>query len=202
MESIQAFLTSSIVVIWYFGCTLIIFDFLIGLPALMQQTARKCNTQSMQIDMESAKLRSSETLYQGLNSILTRPFTNEDEVTIQYLGIVGADIEDFESITDARKFLDENAPWTIETDAAPAKQLASNADSNISVQSATEKEEKLTCAQVQAEFAKLGWRFEKYRCGHNRYRVNVDGLHHRFKTLQDALDWLNLSRRLIRVVVR
>jgi hypothetical protein len=43
------------------------------------------------------------------------PASKSDEATIEYLEMAGCDIDDFEAIADARQFLDENAPWTIET---------------------------------------------------------------------------------------
>jgi hypothetical protein len=189
MESIQSFLTSSIVVIWYFASTLIIFEFLMGLPPLMQQASHKCNAQPIQTDMKSSKLTSPEKLHQGLNGISTRPFTNEDETTIQYLEMVGADVEDFTTIAQAREFLDANAPWTIER--VPVQTPAAHAEV-----------EKLTFEQVRTEFATLNWILQKHRTGHYRYRVLVNGLYQKFKTLQDALDWLNLSRRLIQVAAK
>lgn len=199
-ELVQSILTSSIVVIWYFASTLIIFDFLTGLPAFMQQAYVKCTNESIQaVDQEQSM---QDTFVEGLNSISTRPVSSVDEATIEYLTMVGADIEDFETVAQARQFLDVNAPWTMEIVPARTEQSTSDADNKAPVQSTTGQEEKLTCVQVQAEFAKLGYFFEKYRTGHNRYRVKVNGLYHRFKTLQDALEWLDVSKRLIQVAAK
>lgn len=189
MESAQSILTWAIYAIWYAFSTLIIFDFLIGLPALMQQAAMKNTTSETQatqaVDQKQSK-------HSTLNSTSTRAISNADEATIEYLQMVGADLKDFDSIQEARQFLDEHAPWTIENSSTQTQQLIIN----------TEAQEKLTCVQVQAEFAKLGWAFQKHRTGHFRYRVNVEGLIHKFKTLQDALDWLDVSKRLIQVAAR
>lgn len=197
MELAQSILTSAIYVIWYGFSTIFIFDFLIGLPALMQQAALKCRIESIQaVDQEQSV---SENPSQELNSTSISPISNADEATLQYLEMVGADTNDFETIAQARQFLDEHAPWTIEIVPAQSGQLVSNTGSSISAQPITEPQEKLTCVQVKTEFAKLGWVFEKYRTGHYRYRVKVNGIYQRFQTLQDALDWLEVSRRLIRV---
>lgn len=203
MESTQAFLTSTIIVIWYAFSTLIIFDFLIGLPALMQQASQKCNTELIQAGVDGNQQSSSETPCQGLNQTSIAPISSIDEATIQYLEIVGANVDDFGSIAQARKFLDENAAWTIET--LPISSKASAPEiikKDTQPQPAQEQESKLSFEQVRSEFAVLGWILQKHRTGHNRYRVNINGLHHRFKTLQDALDWLNVSRRLIQVATR
>lgn len=203
-ELAQSILTNAIYVIWYAFSTLLILDFLVGIPAFMRRVEMKKfastpprNTTvptctGLIINGKEVKIQLPYT--QEINSESIIPRSNIDEATVEYLQMVGADIEDFETIAQAPEFLNDNAAWTIETETSLAqpKQLLVE----------TEVQDKLTCQQVQAEFAKLGWKFEKYRTGHNRYRVNIDGLCHRFKTLNDALDWLNVSKRLIQVAAK
>jgi ribonuclease BN (tRNA processing enzyme) len=188
---LQTILTSIIVGIWYFGAALVIFDFLYGIPSLMQEVAMQQRTQQTLV-VQPQPLSTTKTV-RKVSELANISESNFEEATLQYLEMVGGNIEDFESIAQARAFLDEHAPWTIEVAPKQLKQQASNTEP------IPEQQERLTYVQVKAEFAKLGWKFEKYRTGHNRYRVNVNGLFHRFKTLSDALDWLNVSKRLLQV---
>jgi hypothetical protein len=170
MESAQTFLTYLFNIVWYGFFTLFIFDFLIGLPAFMREAELK-KSKERAVMQTSVKTDSSKLPDTQITSI-----SNSDEATMQYLEMTGCDIEDFGSISEAREFLDENAAWTIET--AP-------------VQS------KLSFELVRTEFTQCGWTLQKHRTGHYRYRVNVNGVNQRFKTLQDALDWLSVSKRLL-----
>lgn len=216
MESTQAFLTSTIIVIWYFASTLIIFDFLVGLPSLMQQAAVKPETTATQIVNQEQSIQ--KTFMEGLNDASTVPISNVDEATVQYLEMIGADLGDFDSIQEARDFLDVHAGWTVETSYAQVpepmvpsaaskevfapRQVSSYQKASAGIRDGQDQEVKLSFERVEQQFAKLGWTLQKHRTGHNRYRVNVNGLHHRFKTLQDALDWLDVSRRLIKVATK
>jgi hypothetical protein len=174
MESVQTFLTYLFNIVWYGFFTLFIFDFLIGLPAFMREVELKKSRERAAMQT-SVKTDSSKLPDTQITSV-----SNSDEATMQYLEMTGCDIEDFTSISQAREFLDENAAWTIET--APMQKV---------------QEIKLSFEQVRLEFAQIGWVFQKHRTGHYRYRVNVNGVNHRFKTLQDALDWLSVSKRLL-----
>lgn len=212
-ELVQSILTSAIYVIWYAFSTLLIFDFLIGIPAFMRRAEMKkfASTPPRNTTVPTCsgliingkELKIEFPYSEQINSESIIPRSNIDEKTIEYLHMVGANIDDFSSIKEAREFLDLHAPWTggdFYTQPEPEVQAAqNNNDFNIGTNSTNAVQDKLTCQQVQIEFAKLGWRFEKYRTGHNRYRVTIDGLYHRFKTLQDALDWLEVSKRLLQV---
>lgn len=188
MESIQAFLTSAIVIIWYFVSTLIIFDFLYGLPALMEQVAIKEVTSSIQVINQEQSVQ--ETFFKGLSDTSTVTVSNADESTLQYLEMVGADIDDFGTIAQAREFLDVHAPWTIETPPMQSTRFVPNPEVATHTQLEAVQEEKLTYPYVQAEFALLGWDLQKHRCGHFRYQLKINNKTERFKTLQDCLDWL------------
>jgi hypothetical protein len=73
---------------------------------------------------------------------------------------------------------------------------------NAQMQPTTETQaEKLTFNQVCVEFAEEGLAFERYRSGHYCYRV-VFGHNSpcRFKTLQEAVDWLAVSKQAMPTV--
>lgn len=226
--SIQHILTSIIVVIWYLGSTLIIFDFLIGLPALMQKVKAQIAeeaTQELEMTEILQQIQPDEpqatfsdepkaTRLNSANSELSQtlvPTSQADEATLQYIQMTGCDIDDFESISDARIFLYDNVAWAIEQRSpAPVRPISrlqvqdrvtspNIAKISKEVSSIEPEANKLTFEMVKGEFAKLNWTFQKHRSGHNRYRVNIDGHLCRFKTLSDALDWLAVSRKLIKV---
>jgi hypothetical protein len=122
MESAQLILAYLFNLVWYGFSTLFIFDFLWGLSLLVQETfetptvspAQPVNQQLTFPDLNQSLGKYSDTI---------RPYTNEDEATIQYLEMVGADIDDFESIAEARRFLNQHAPWTIETPQVKSQSL-------------------------------------------------------------------------------
>jgi hypothetical protein len=244
MESAQLILDFSLYIVWYGFFTLFIFDFLVGLLVLAQQTFEAPAVQSIQTSSQSA-LPVFDELVENLSTASIIPLTNSDEVTIQYLQMVGADIDDFESIAEARKFLDEHAPWAIEelpvqsepqliesevrsilpvpdpwfdlseelclveTKAQPIAPKATKKGTNKRKQfteanpsPSTELQvTKLTFNQVCIEFAEIGLALERYRSGHYCYRV-VFGHNSpcRFKTLQEAVDWLAVSKQAMPTV--
>lgn len=177
MQSLQILLTSLFYIIYYTFVTFFIFDFLYGLSVRFKQISYEYNTLSLQ--QTHADIEQS----------------NSDEATLQYLDMVGSDIDDFDSIEQARQFLDQNAPWTIEI-------ISPNIANGSTVSTTTLQPDKLNFETVKNEFLTLGLLLEKHRSGHNRYRVNVNNLCQRFKTLQDALNWLEVSKKLIQVAVK
>lgn len=244
MESAQLILNFSLYIVWYGFFTLFIFDFLLGLLVLVQQTFEAPVVQSIQTSSQSA-LPVFDELVENLPTVSIIPFTNSDEVTIQYLEMVSANIDDFESIAEASKFLDEFAPWTIEELSTQPKQqlIESEVRSILPVPNpwfdpceelclvemkaqpiapkATKKGTnrrkqfteanpslstelqvtKLTFNQVCIEFAEIGLALERHRSGHYCYRV-VFGHNSpcRFKTLQEAVDWLAVSKQAMPTV--
>jgi hypothetical protein len=118
MQSIELILDFSLYIVWYGFWTLFIFDFLLGLFALMNKSFATPSVQSIQAvrtDTQSTQLALiKETENDELSEASVRPKSKADEATIQYLEMTGCDINDFASITEARKFLDQYAPWTIE----------------------------------------------------------------------------------------
>jgi hypothetical protein len=173
MSSTQSILTYTFDIFFYFFSILFIFQFLLGL--LLPATEEAEIKPLLQPTLENV----TESLAQPV--VMSVP-NSDEEATLQYLEMVGADIDDFESIEEARKFLDENASWTIETPTESKLQV-----------------NKLTFEQVHVDFATKGFNFERARSGHNRYRVISFGNppnSHRFKTLQEAMDWLAVSEPL------
>jgi hypothetical protein len=237
MELAQSILAVLFYIVWYGFFTILIFDFLIGLPALMHRVETELKqAQAEKTVTLSAQARQAKQPLQVVQSTpLTKsqpaaettdkdaelfadeqglvPRTKADEATLQYLEITGCDINDFQSISQARRFLDKHAPWSMETETPPiqaAEQqtalpvpdpwLEPIADLSLVVEAEAEAElkpssatQKLTFNQVCIEFANQGLALERYRSGHHCYRV-VFGCNSstpcRFKTLQEALDWL------------
>lgn len=198
MQSLLASLIN-IVVLGFFGVMTI--DFVIGLFVMMQKV--KVETQPMQLLVKPQS--TLETVAQELPEVAVVP-VESDEATIQYLEMTGCSLNDFDSIAEARKFLDENAPWTIETQPKqtvetqailldPWEDEAETAKKDTRKQS-PRAEEKLTFESVCADFAKQGLTLQRYSGGRYKYRLaNSHGSPCRFKKLQDALDWLAASKQ-------
>ncbi len=245
MQSIELVLDFSLYVVWYGFFTLFIFDFLLGLFVLMKQALEAPSVQVIssvnqhnQHNPQSTPLQPTEKIeYENeqLPEASIVPASKADEATIQYLEMTGCDINDFNSIQEARKFLDEFAPWTIEE--MPAQGVKQPQSIQLQSQSIAiipdpwiepfgelppipkelklqltapiskavkknrnkrkqSKEVKLSFNQVCVEFAEIGLALERFRTGHYCYRV-VFGCdsHCRFKTLQEALDWLAVKKQ-------
>ena len=205
MQSAQLILTYTFDILFYGFSALFIFDFLVGLFELMQkQEVESFTTQTVQ--PQTADEEYSEA------SII--PLTNSDEATIQYLEMTGCDINDFESIAQARRFLDEYVPWTMEMETPPTQAveqqstlpipdpwLESIADSPLVEAKLSPVTQKLTFKEVCIEFANQGLALERYRSGHYCYRI-IFGCDYpyRFKTLQEAMDWLAVNKQSIQAV--
>jgi hypothetical protein len=213
MQSIELVLDYSLYIIWYGFFTLFIFDFLIGLFALIKKTFTTPSIQLISpINPQSTQLQitgeaEDRELLQAEASIV--PKSKADEATIQYLEMTGCDINDFDSIAQGRQFLDKYAPWTIEMETPPVQGIEQQsifpipdpwfetvADLSPAEVKPSPDTQKLTFNQVCIEFAQVGLALERHRSGHYCYRV-VFGCNSssRFKTLQEALDWLAVSKQ-------
>ncbi len=249
MQSIELVLDFSLYIIWYSFFTFFIFDFLLGLFALMKESfatplvPKLVQTVNPQLTQLQPVLKTEDgKLPQAEASIV--PKSKSDEATIQYLEMKGCDINDFQSIAQARKFLDEHASWTIETASAtqagqllpkfptlpdpwiepleegklqqvqececkplkiePCHKQAAGKNLNLvnELQVSELQSVKLTFKQVCIEFAQAGLALERYRSGHYCYRI-IFGHDSpcRFKTLQEALDWLAVNKQSMQAVV-
>jgi hypothetical protein len=183
----QTILTYIFDLFFYFFSVLFIFEF------LFEWSMAELKTEYQSLSPQQLKPPTTiETVAGQVSKI--KPFAPEsqsDKATLQYLGTVGADVNDFESIEQARQFLDEFAPWTVETTVQAAL-------TRQSIQPEPQ-DGKLTFEEVSAKFTVKGFTLQRSRSGHNRYRVispSNPPNSHRFTTLREALDWLAVSESL------
>ncbi len=184
MESAQLVFTYIFDFFFYSFTILFIFEFLLGWSmAGLTAELNESEALSPQQLKPPPSLESAAGQLSEIEPVVSESHSRFDDATLQYLEMVGANVDDFESIAQARQFLDEFAPWTVEEEPTQLKSQAN----------------KLTFEQVQTDFTDKGFMFQCSRSGHNRYRVISFGNppnSHRFKTLREALDWLVISEPL------
>lgn len=218
MQSLELVLDFSLYIIWYGFFTLFIFDFLLGLFALIKQSFATPSIQLIQSikpvnsqlmlpvpDPWTLPMEELELLHQvercELPAIELLPAlkllaSNKTEIS-------KCQKETAKSHTKATKPKLEVLTQPITTSKAVKKDTGKQSTGAKPTQTKLSPIDELQVTkfsfnQVCIEFAQVGLAFERFRTGHYCYRV-VFGYKSptRFKTLQEAMDWLAVNKQSI-----